>query len=206
MSPRTSTAAYPAPTRRSEVASCRQFSPLPWPLLKDELPGSHAMSPAAAIFVPVTGGLSSSTIVPTPTPSAIVAPLGSESTTWNVSSSSSAVSPATCTVTVRLLVRRSNDSEPEVAAKSLGSRSRPVRRCEAHARRALQRTRRLNGEDECAVARVALGRRRVRDRERDPRPAGWSRARNRDCDYRRREARKGRIRGGSCLQRTTHRR
>ena len=84
------------------------------------------MSPAAAIFVPVTGGLSSSRIVPNPTPSAIVAPLGLESTTWNVSSSSSTVSPATCTVTVRLLVRRSNDSEPDVATKSPGAVAVPL--------------------------------------------------------------------------------
>ncbi len=74
------------------------------------------MSPAAATRAPAIGGLSSSTIVAIPMPSAIVAPLGPESRSSNNSSTSSVVSPTTCTVTVRTLLRRSNASVPDVAA------------------------------------------------------------------------------------------
>ena len=59
--------------------------------------------------------MSSLTIVTWPVPSAIVSPLGAESTTWNVSFGSTAVSPSTVTVICAFVVPAANVTVPEAA-------------------------------------------------------------------------------------------
>jgi hypothetical protein len=63
---------------------------------------------------------SSFRIVPVPVPAAIVAPLGFDSTTVNVSSGSTTVSPLTCTVTVLDSSRQDRTSPPD--SPSAGNR------------------------------------------------------------------------------------
>src|SRR5688572_9309503 len=49
MSPRTRTAVYPPPAKRSPVYRCRHAARVPLPALKAGVSGSQAMSPAAAM-------------------------------------------------------------------------------------------------------------------------------------------------------------
>jgi cold-inducible RNA-binding protein len=73
------------------------------------------------------GGASSSLMVPTAVPSRITAPLGFESTTWNVSSSSSAVSPRTPTAIAVAVWPGRNVTSPEPATKSAPAVALPPR-------------------------------------------------------------------------------
>ena len=58
--------------------------------------------------------MSSLTIVTSPVPSAIVSPLGAESSTWNVSFGSTSLSPSTVTVISAVVVPAVSVAVPEV--------------------------------------------------------------------------------------------